>query len=107
MSDFGNFKNLLETAQRVQAEMARVKIELAAKTVSGESGGGLVACTANGKGDLLSVSIDPSLLAPDSRGMVQDLLVGAVNQALDRARELAEADVARVTAGLPLPPGIL
>jgi nucleoid-associated protein EbfC len=107
MSEFGNLQGLFEAAQRIQSEMARVKGELATKTVSAETGGGLVRCTANGKGDVVSLDIDPSLLAPDSRQMLTDLTVGAVNLALDRARQLAQEEVTKATGGLSLPPGLL
>ncbi len=107
MSEFGNLQGLFEAAQRIQSEMARVKGELATKTVSAETGGGLVRCTANGKGDVVSLDLDPSLLAPDSRQMLIDLTVGAVNLALDRARQLAQEEVAKATGGLSLPPGLL
>jgi nucleoid-associated protein EbfC len=99
-----DLKGLLETAQRIGSEVARVRDELGAKTVEGETGGGLCRCTVNGKGEVLSLTIDPSILA--DKKMVEDLTVGAVNIALERARELAEADLARVTGGLPLPPGL-
>jgi DNA-binding YbaB/EbfC family protein len=109
VSDFPqlpNLQSLFETAQRIQSEVSRVKAELANKTVTGETGGGLVRCTANGKGELLGLEIDPSVLGPDNRTMLQDLVVGAVNLALDRARQLAQDEVVRVTGGLPLPPGV-
>ncbi len=99
-----DLKGLLETAQRIGSEVARVREELAAKTVVGETGGGLCRCTANGKGEVLSVTIDAAI-AGDKK-MIEDLVVGAVNLALERARELAESDLARVTGGLPLPPGL-
>jgi nucleoid-associated protein EbfC len=106
MNDFSNLKGLFETAQRLQTEMARVKDELGNKTVEGETGGGLVRCTANGKGDLLSLIVDPSLLAQENKKMLEDLVVGAVNVALDRARQLAQDEIARVGGGLPMPPGL-
>ena len=99
-----DLKGLLETAQRIQSEVARVREELARKTVVGETGGGLCRCTANGKGEILSVVIDEAILG--DKKMVEDLTVGAVNIALQRARELAEADLAQVTGGLPVPPGM-
>jgi hypothetical protein len=107
MSEFGNLQGLFEAAQRIQSEMARVKGELATKTVSAETGGGLVRCTANGKGDVVSLDLDPSLLAPDSRQMLIDLTVGAVNLALERARQLAQEEVSKATGGLSLPSGLL
>jgi DNA-binding YbaB/EbfC family protein len=100
-----DLKGLLETAQRIQTEVARVREELARKTVVGETGGGLCQCTANGKGEILSLTIDAAI-AGDKK-MIEDLVVGAVNVALQRAREMAEAELQRVTGGLPVPPGML
>jgi DNA-binding YbaB/EbfC family protein len=107
MSEFANLQGLFEAAQRIQTEMARVKTELAGKTVSAETGGGLVKCTANGKGDVVSLDIDPSLFTPENRQMLTDLTVGAVNLALERSRQLAQEEVTRATGGLSLPPGLL
>jgi DNA-binding YbaB/EbfC family protein len=109
MSDFSSLQGLFEAAQRIQVEMVRVKAELGDKTVSAETGGGLCTCTANGKGEVTSLAIDPSLLGglgADGKKMVEDLVVGAVNLALDRARQLAQEEVVRATGGLPLPPGL-
>lgn len=99
-----DLKGLFETAQRIQSEVARVREELARKTVDGETGGGLCRCTVNGKGEVLSISVDESILG--DKKMLEDLVVGAVNVALTRARETAEADLSQVTGGLPLPPGL-
>jgi DNA-binding YbaB/EbfC family protein len=99
-----DLKGLLETAQRIQSEVARVREELGAKTVTGETGGGLVRCVANGKGEILTLALDPAIAG--DRKMIEDLVVGAVNLALDRARELAQSELARATGGLPLPPGL-
>jgi DNA-binding YbaB/EbfC family protein len=99
-----DLKGLLDAARRIQDEVARVRDQLGAKTVTGETGGGLVRCVANGKGEIVSLEIDPSVLG-DKR-MVEDLTVGAVNLALERARELAQAELGQATGGLPLPPGL-
>ena len=105
-----DLKGLIETAQRIQAEVARVRDDLAGKTVDGETGGGLVRCVANGKGDIVSITIDPAVTGgagePVNLRMIEDLVVGAVNVALARARELAQAELAKATGGLPLPPGM-
>jgi DNA-binding YbaB/EbfC family protein len=99
-----DLKGLLETAQRIQNEVARVREELGRSTVEAETGGGLCRCTANGRGEVLSLTIDAAILG--DKKMVEDLVVGAVNLALGRAREAAEAAMAQVTGGLPLPPGL-
>ena len=99
-----DIKGLLETARRIQDEVARVRESLGSKTVTGETGGGLVRCVANGKGEIVSLTIDPSIVS--DRRMVEDLTVGAVNVAHERARELAQAELNAATGGLPLPPGL-
>jgi hypothetical protein len=101
---FPDIKGLLDTARRIQDEVAKVRETLAGKTVTGETGGGLVRCVANGKGEVVSINIDASIVG-DQR-MVEDLTVGAVNLALERARELAQAELGAATGGLPLPPGL-
>lgn len=111
-------EELLRTAGRLQAEVSRVRDELDRRRVDGESGGGLVRCAVSGAGDLLSLTIDPALAgmtpakgspADEAAGlkMIEDLVVAAVNQAIGRARELAQEEMARVTGGLPMPPGLL
>ena len=102
-----DLKNLFETAQKVQSEMARVKEELAQKTVEGEAGGGLVRCVANGKGEVVALEIDPSLMNAAQKKLLEELLAGAVNVALDRVRDLAQSEMARATGGLPIPPGLM
>jgi DNA-binding YbaB/EbfC family protein len=104
-----DLKGLIETAQRIQAEVARVRDDLSSKTVEGETGGGLVRCVANGKGEVISIRVDPvvaSAAEPVNWKMIEDLVVGAVNVALERARELAQGELAKATGGLPLPPGM-
>jgi DNA-binding YbaB/EbfC family protein len=99
-----DLKGLLDAARKIQDEVARVRDQLGTKTVTGETGGGLVRCVANGKGEVVSITVDPTILG--DKGMVEDLTVGAVNLALERARELAQAELGQATGGLPLPPGL-
>lgn len=109
MQGMADLKSLLESAQRMQGELARVKEGLGRMTVRGESGGGLVECVCNGRGEVLSIVLDPSLLHANddaARLMLQELVAGAVNQALDRARELGEQELARVAGGLAWPGGL-
>jgi DNA-binding YbaB/EbfC family protein len=99
-----DLKGLLDAARRIQDEVARVRETLGEKTVTAETGGGLVRCVANGKGEVVSITVDPSVVG--DKQMVEDLTVGAVNLALERARELAQAELGQATGGLPLPPGL-
>jgi DNA-binding YbaB/EbfC family protein len=104
-SQLPDLRSLLETAQRIQTQVGRVKDELGTKSVTAETGGGLVRCAANGRGEILSITIDPAIMGSDKK-MIEDLVVGAVNLALERARQLAQDELSRATGGLPLPPGL-
>jgi hypothetical protein len=95
--------NLQRMAQQMQQEMLRIQDELAAATVDGSAGGGVVSATVTGKQELVSVTIDPSAVDASDVEMLQDLVVAAVNDALRASRELAEQKMAAVTGGLRLP----
>jgi hypothetical protein len=95
--------DIMKQAQRLKAEMDRLQAEAATKRVEGSAGGGMVTVVANGKGDLLSVKIDPEVARGEDLEMLQDLIVAAANDALRRARELLAQEVSRLTGGLNLP----
>jgi DNA-binding YbaB/EbfC family protein len=95
--------DLMKQAQRLKAEMERLQAEAALKTVEGSAGGGMVTVVANGKGELLSVKIDPEVARGEDLEMLQDLVTAAANDALRRARELLAQEVSRLTGGLNLP----
>jgi hypothetical protein len=95
--------DIMKQAQRLKAEMDRLQAEAATKRVEGSAGGGMVTVVANGKGDLLSVKIDPEVARGEDLEMLQDLVVAAANDALRRARELLAQEVSRLTGGLNLP----
>jgi DNA-binding YbaB/EbfC family protein len=99
----GNLGNLARMAQQMQEQMARVQAELAETRIEGSAGGGAVRATVTGQQELVSVTIDPSVVDPADVEMLQDLVVAAVNDALRSARALAEAKVATVAGGLRLP----
>jgi nucleoid-associated protein EbfC len=97
------FGDLMKQAQRLKAEMDRIQAEAATRTAEGSAGGGMVTAVANGKGDLLSIKIDPEAAQGGDLEMLQDLVTAAANDALRKARELVAQDVARVTGGMSLP----
>jgi DNA-binding YbaB/EbfC family protein len=105
-------RDLMQAAQKMQAEVARVTDELARRTIEGESGGGLVRCAVSGTGDVLSLTIDPAVASMSgadpvaARKMIEDLTVAAVNAALEQARQVARTEMARVTGGVGLPSGM-
>ena len=92
--------NLQRMAMQMQQEMARIQAELAETEVEGSSGGGVVRAVVTGKQELLKVEIDPTTVDPDDVDMLQDLVVAAVNDALESSRRLAEQKLAAVTGGL-------
>ena len=95
--------DIMKQAQRLKAEMDRLQAEAATKRVEGSAGGGMVTVVANGKGDLLSVKIDPEVARGEDLEMLQDLVVAAANDALRKARDLLAQEVSRITGGLNLP----
>lgn len=96
--------DLMRQAQKMQAEMERLQEEAAGRRVEGSAGGGMVTAVANGRGELVSVRIDPEAAAED-REMLQDLVVAAANDALRKARDLMRQEMGRLVGGLGLPPG--
>lgn len=98
-----NFDNLLKQAARMEQDMARVQAELAARTVEATSGGGAVRVTARCDGSITAIKIDPAAVNPADVTMLEDLVLSAVNQALNTGRELAAAEMGKVTKGLKLP----
>jgi DNA-binding YbaB/EbfC family protein len=95
--------NLQRMAMQMQQEMARVQEELETLTVDGSAGGGVVKATVTGKQELVSVTIDPTVVDASDVDMLQDLVVAAVNDALRQSRDLAEQKMAAVTGGLKIP----
>jgi nucleoid-associated protein EbfC len=96
------FQELLQTAQKMQQEINKVQTELSQKTVEGSAGGGMVVAVANGRQQLLSLRIEKEVVDPNEIAMLQDLIVAAVNQALVKAAELAQQEMARVTGQINL-----
>jgi len=100
MPDLGN---LMQAAQRMQEELQRAQSELARKTVDATAGGGMVTAVMSGQLELVSLKIDPSVVDPKDVGMLQDLVVAAVGQALAKAKSLQQSEMAKITGGMSLP----
>ena len=100
-----DFDEIMKMAQNAQAELLKAQEGLDRLEVEGISGGGLVRVRATAKGRILSVDIDESLLQPSEKQMVEDLVAAALNDARAKADQAAQAEMAKMTAGLPLPPG--
>ncbi len=97
---------MMKQAKELQDKMQGLQEEIAAMEASGMSGGGLVRVVVDGKGGLKSVKIDASLAKADEIGILEDLIVAAVNDARGKAEAAAQAKMQELTAGLPLPPGM-
>ncbi|MGL4426728.1 MAG: YbaB/EbfC family nucleoid-associated protein [Alphaproteobacteria bacterium] len=100
------FKNVMQQAQVLQAQMAEVQKKLDHLEVEGASGGGLVSVKFKGKGEVKSVSVDDSLLIASEKEILEDLLVAAFNDARMKAEALASSEMAKVTGDLKLPGGL-
>lgn len=98
-----NIQEMMRQAQRMQKKLEQVREEAAQKTVEGTAGGGMVVVTANGKNEVQSVQIDKEVVNPDDVEMLQDLIVAATNQAMQRANEMMQEELSKVTGGMPLP----
>lgn len=97
------FGDLMKQAQRMKAELQRIQEEAAEKRVEGSAGGGMVTVTADGRGEIVAVKIDPEVVQGGDLEMLQDLIVAATNEALRRARELLSTEMGRMAGGLDLP----
>lgn len=98
-----NFGNMMKQAQKLQSKMLEMQEELGNKTVTAQVGGGMVEVVANGRQEILSLRIDPEVVNPDDTEMLQDLILAAVNEALNRSREMVSAEMAKLTGGLKIP----
>jgi nucleoid-associated protein EbfC len=101
-----NFGDIMKQVQSMQTRMAEMQAKLESMTLSGQSGGGLVKVSMNGKGQVTSISIDPSLMKADEREILEDLLVAALSDAKGKVESVAAEEMKSVTGGLPLPPGM-
>ncbi len=97
---------LMKQAQQMQERMADVQAELELIEVEGQAGGGAVRIVMTAKGQIKSVAIDPSLMVPEEKEIVEDLVVAAANDARGKAERTMQERMAEITKGLPLPPGM-
>ena len=98
-----NLTGMMKQAQKLQAKMLEMQAELGNRTVSAQAGGGMVEAVVNGRQELVSLRIDPEVVAPDDVEMLQDLIQAAVNEALNRSREMMAAEMSKLTGGMNIP----
>ena len=99
----GNMGNMLKQAQKMQANMARLKEELSGRTCSASAGGGAVDVTVTCDFVVKEIKIDPELLKDGDAEMLQDLIMAAANQALKQAQDTASSEMSKLTGGFKLP----
>lgn len=102
----GNINSLMKQAKKMQEQVLKIQQELEEKTVEATVGGGMVTVVANGKKELLSIEIKPEVVDPDDVEMLQDLVLAAVNEALRQADEMVQSEMAKITGGMGMPPGL-
>jgi len=98
-----NMNQMMKQVKKMQAQMLKAQEELEHKTVEGSAGGGVVTVTVNGHKKVLSIDIKPEVVDPEDIEMLQDLVLTAVNDALTKAEELANADMGKYTGGMKIP----
>ena len=101
-----DFLGLMKQATELKSKMEAMQAELDRIAVDGTAGGGLVTITLSGKGDLRSAKVDPSLLKPDQKEIVEDLFVAAHGDARRKLETMVAEKMQSLTGGLPLPPGL-
>ena len=94
---------IMKQAQQFQQKLAEMQEELAGKEVTSTVGGGMVTATVNGRHELLSLTIEKEVIDPNDPGMLQDLVVAAVNDAMKKAQEMAKSGMSKLTGGLNIP----
>jgi len=95
--------SMMKQASEIGKQIKKLHEELADRTVEVSVGAGMVTAIANGRGELISLTIDPELMKPEERETLQELMISAANEAAKKARELAKAEMAKLTGGLDIP----
>ena len=95
--------NMMKQAQKLQTQMMRLQEELAEKTVEASAGGGMIRVVANGRQQILSIQIEKEVVDPEDVEMLQDLMLAAVNDALQKSQEMVSAEMSKLTGGMNIP----
>ncbi len=103
----GNIKNLLKQAEKVKEQMEKLQAEAGERIVEASAGGGMVTAVAKANGELISVKIEPTIVSEGDIEMLQDLITAAVNETLNRGREIMKEEMAKAATGFGLPPGLI
>jgi len=99
----GGMGNMMKQAQKLQSKMMKLQEELAESKVETTAGGGMIKVVANGRQQIVSITIDKEVVDPEDVEMLQDLILAAVNDALAKAQEMVSAEMSKLTGGFNLP----
>lgn len=103
MKGMPNMGQIMKQAQKFQTKMAKLQEELSERIVEASAGGGMVTVVANGAQDVLSISIDPEVVDREDVEMLQDLIMAAVNDALNKAKTMMNEEMGQLTKGMNIP----
>jgi hypothetical protein len=98
-----NMEQMLKQAQKLQSEIGKIQEQLARERVEGVAGGGMVRVTATGQGEITGISIEPEVIDPSEKEMLEDLIVAAISDASSKSKEMAQSRLGRFGAGLGIP----
>ena len=102
-----NMQNMMKQIQQMQERIAKVQAELEQKTVTADAGGGMVKVTANGKQQIVKIEIEKTAVNPEEKEILEDLIIAAVNKALEQANAMAQLEMKKATEGMiPNIPGM-
>jgi nucleoid-associated protein EbfC len=99
----GGMNNLVRQAQKMQGKITKVQEDIGQKTIEASTGGGMVTAVVNGNQELLKIKINPEVVSPDDVEMLEEMILGAVNQAMEAASEMMNSEIEKITGGLNIP----
>lgn len=100
------FNQILQQAKKMQDKLMKLQEEMGDKTVEAQSGGGGVTCVVNGRQELVSLKISPDVLEEKDNELLEDLIIAAINEGLNRSREMVQEEMSKVTGGMQMPFGM-
>jgi nucleoid-associated protein EbfC len=100
------FGQLLNQAKKMQENFQKLQKEMEDKSVEGQSGGGMVTCVVNGRQEVISLTISEEVWKEQDKEMIEDLIVAAINEGLDKSKEMWKDELSKVTGGMQLPFGM-
>ena len=100
------FNQILQQAKKMQDRLVKLQEEMGDKTVEAQSGGGMVTCVVNGRQEVVSLKISPEVLEEKDNELLEDLIMAAINEGLNRSREMVQEEMSKVTGGMQMPFGM-